>query len=283
MNDRCLQGAAISTDARTRAQTIVDAWEAQSRERGSRHYGELVDMIAVSHSDAEDRAGAKRLVKVRQRIREETGSYGRDSGGYWIGLWHVADIIDKEIMDIEDAVRNRIVMQLNPHRPIPVIREELRDAELVDQSARFDAPMPERVRHVKSGHICTVLHRNARLQAGAPLSDMDPMVVYEHGGTIWVRPASEFDDGRFVPASPTSAPPSSPADDGWLPIEMAPKDGTRVLLYGTRHEQPFGRLETYGPDVHCGSFSSGTWHTFSTWGKPTHWRQLPAPPATTGG
>lgn len=57
----------------------------------------------------------------------------------------------------------------------------------------------ERLLHVKSGHLCTVLYRSARLQTGAPLSDMEPMVVYEHDGNIWVRPESEFNDGRFVP------------------------------------------------------------------------------------
>lgn len=50
-------------------------------------------------------------------------------------------------------------------------------------------------RHVKSGGLYTVLHENATRE-----HDLEPVVVYRavEGGRIWVRPHSEFYDGRFV-------------------------------------------------------------------------------------
>lgn len=71
--------------------------------------------------------------------------------------------------------------------------------------------------------------------------------------------------------------------DEWLPIETAPKDGTKLLL---------GRF-TNGKDEidHNGYMVVDHWrsppqHDFTGWGKfnmqywpATHWRHLPAPPA----
>ena len=49
-------------------------------------------------------------------------------------------------------------------------------------------------RHVKTGGLYRVLHR-AEIEA-----DLSPCVVYQNveSGRTWVRPASEFDDGRFA-------------------------------------------------------------------------------------
>jgi hypothetical protein len=48
-------------------------------------------------------------------------------------------------------------------------------------------------RHVKTGGIYVELMRG-KLEA-----TLEPVVIYESvsGGEIWVRPAAEFDDGRF--------------------------------------------------------------------------------------
>jgi hypothetical protein len=50
--------------------------------------------------------------------------------------------------------------------------------------------------HKKTGGFYTVLH------ACLNEADLKPMVVYRDNvkGTIWVRPVSEFLDGRFAPA-----------------------------------------------------------------------------------
>lgn len=62
-----------------------------------------------------------------------------------------------------------------------------------------DAPIYQRVRHVKTGGIYRVIC-GGRLEA-----DLTRIVVYqsEQTGETWVRPRSEFTDGRFEPVEPT--------------------------------------------------------------------------------
>lgn len=78
--------------------------------------------------------------------------------------------------------------------------------------------------------------------------------------------------------------------DGWQPIETAPKDGTRVLVwsvpianYYNADEPPHVAiaywLERRPNEIRMGFHSGWVWHgmagcTF------THWRPLPTPPAT---
>lgn len=72
-------------------------------------------------------------------------------------------------------------------------------------------------------------------------------------------------------------------EDGWQPIETAPKDGTRVLLWFEWHDLPV-----------VGDFRYGRWWSVHSLGgnlaypngmdweevmKPAYWRPLPAPPA----
>lgn len=75
----------------------------------------------------------------------------------------------------------------------------------------------------------------------------------------------------------------SPSDEGWRPIESAPKDGTLQFLvlfrsgyiahvYLTTPEPPLA--QTFR---HCGGPMSG-----QQAGWPTHWRPLPAPPSDGG-
>lgn len=59
--------------------------------------------------------------------------------------------------------------------------------------------------------------------------------------------------------------------DGWLPIETAPKDGTRMDIWE-------GASETRWVDV---GFDGDGWVTrFGTAVEPTHWRPAPPPPVT---
>jgi len=77
----------------------------------------------------------------------------------------------------------------------------------------------------------------------------------------------------------------------WLPIETAPKDGTRILLF-REGQQYVGRwypvYETWGV---AAQREPGEWGSFTSigecrvgqvkfWDGPTHWMPLPPPPAT---
>ncbi len=84
---------------------------------------------------------------------------------------------------------------------------------------------------------------------------------------------------------------ASPSDaalaDGWMPIETAPRDGTKFLAY-----RPLAAL-THDPEIRVVrgiAHDHGCWEKTVPAGcskenftdgacKPTHWRPLPAPPA----
>lgn len=66
--------------------------------------------------------------------------------------------------------------------------------------------------------------------------------------------------------------------DGWLPIETAPRDGTRIIVYRPKFDGDY--IPQVGWDF---------WMTHGlldpTWGKsrrdcpPSHWQPFPAPPS----
>jgi hypothetical protein len=67
-----------------------------------------------------------------------------------------------------------------------------------------DGPPPESLwRHVKSGGEYKVL------TCGVLEKDMTPVVVYCGASGTWVRPLTEFRDGRFVPAGATPLRPAA--------------------------------------------------------------------------
>lgn len=118
-------------------------------------------------------------------------------------LWSVPGLCDRMIADLFTSV------------------EAAKAAAQADYSARILAaiqpdPQPvasepvERVRHKKRGTEYAVIGRGL-LQTDTPLTDYSEVVAYRGAeGDVWVRPASEFDDGRFEPlaATPSSAPAS---------------------------------------------------------------------------
>lgn len=70
---------------------------------------------------------------------------------------------------------------------------------LADRIAAPVAVVAVRVQHIKRGSTYRVLGRG-KVQTDAPLTDYAEVVVYqgEADGLVWVRPTSEFDDGRFA-------------------------------------------------------------------------------------
>lgn len=78
----------------------------------------------------------------------------------------------------------------------------------------------------------------------------------------------------------------------WQPIETAPQDGTRVLLYGQFAGEISAEVEGTGIYIGWYAFSNGggtdypgyDWYVvggdaYMTWCKPTYWMPLPNPPA----
>lgn len=79
-------------------------------------------------------------------------------------------------------------------------QSELEKAELLTKIQFQDKPV--RMRHVKRGTeyelVCV-----AMIQTDTPLNDYDQVMVYRgEDGQTWVRPLSEFGDGRFEPIQP---------------------------------------------------------------------------------
>jgi hypothetical protein len=73
----------------------------------------------------------------------------------------------------------------------------------------------------------------------------------------------------------------SMGEQGWQPIETAPKDGTRILVFAKWMGGSERAVVWWGPDARD-NFSDGIWHAgFATTYVPevvTHWMPLPEPP-----
>ncbi len=79
-------------------------------------------------------------------------------------------------------------------------QSELEKAELMTQ-IQFQAK-PVQMRHVKRGTVYDLVCV-AMVQTDTPLNDYDQVMIYRgEDGQTWVRPLSEFNDGRFEPIAP---------------------------------------------------------------------------------
>lgn len=72
---------------------------------------------------------------------------------------------------------------------------------------------------------------------------------------------------------------------GWMPIESAPKDGTRILVYPV-YVRRYGRGERVTALVYWHTPANpryeGSWIGMGKTVRPTHWMPLPAPQHTEG-
>ena len=78
--------------------------------------------------------------------------------------------------------------------------------------------------------------------------------------------------------------------DRWLPIESAPRDGTKILVWGLwageingPQDEPCMAIARwlYGGSTDWPGFEWSVYGTdaYAAWMKPTHWQSLPVPPA----
>ena len=90
------------------------------------------------------------------------------------------------------------------------MKAEARVAEL--EVALRARPVGPKWRHIKRGSIYTEIWRG-KVQTDTPLTDYAEVVVYQaDDGSIWVRPVSEFEDGRFAALTPNTAQEDHPHD-----------------------------------------------------------------------
>lgn len=70
-------------------------------------------------------------------------------------------------------------------------------------------------------------------------------------------------------------------DDGWLPIESAPKDGTEIIATGKTNIS-YLKNQYYVEFTHWGKVNKIGKFLFcvQNYSQPTHWRPIPAPPKT---
>jgi hypothetical protein len=83
------------------------------------------------------------------------------------------------------------------------------------------------------------------------------------------------DDAAWHPARSALLAHLEGGEQKWLPIETAPRDGTRVLTYraGFAESQAVAWFNHTGCGDPCWVPVHG-----SSWPEPTHWCQLPATP-----
>ena len=63
---------------------------------------------------------------------------------------------------------------------------------------KFTAKAGDVWKHKKRNVECKIIAIGAlQVEDGRSISDMEPLIIYEHEGNYWVRPVDEFHDGRF--------------------------------------------------------------------------------------
>jgi hypothetical protein len=129
-------------------------------------------------------------------------------------------------------------------------------------------------------YLCDIFRRGRRAgRATAPVGDRDGFAKrtdYENGTDI-------YGDDAAAPV-PCVASPADP----WQPIETAPKDGTKILVYTVHGEIELTFWFTVETDryddVGDGLYRKREETVAEGWNGnfPTHWMPLPTPPRATG-
>lgn len=88
------------------------------------------------------------------------------------------------------------------------------------------------------------------------------------------RPIRHLIAGNIVEGSAANPLPVKLVQDGWQPIETAPKDGSSVLVY-----EGFEPIVTEGWwDAEDEMWRPSGSRNYPFWHQPTHWQPLPDPP-----
>ena len=146
----------------------------------------------------------------------------------------------------------------------------------------------------------------AYLASAAP--EKDEPVAFTGNGSL--RALSLGEEGYIWPTRADAHPiplylrSSRPEEDGWRPIETAPKDGTDILLWSsvgvrgdggatigrwTSEEECRRQIGDCGGECRCPEYEydDPSWISwdggFTLEHPPTHWRPLPPPPALSTG
>jgi len=132
------------------------------------------------------------------------------------------------------------------------------------------------------------------MSEGDAMSDLDQKGLEAASmAAMWGHDLSKEERAeRIVRAYLASAAPekdepaSRSEEDGWRPIETAPKDGTFIIVYYRMIGSPFGNCHWIDV-VRWASFGGGPEAWLDTDDlvscDPTHWRPLPPPPALATG
>lgn len=124
---------------------------------------------------------------------------------------------------------------------------------------------------------------------------LEPTAEMQAAGFRVLRDSDERSASKrmqAIYAAMLAAAPEPPAEDGWQPIETAPKDGTVILVTNANYFGEVQRCQIVSwsgviLDSSRPGFSNVGWHNqFSDVDEDepaknlfTHWQPLPAPPA----
>jgi hypothetical protein len=156
----------------------------------------------------------------------------------------------------------------------PIGREELE--RIIDCTARIKR------QHDSIGRACDVIE-NANDIADAILariaSPQGEEAAREFGARVYAEIGVTPELRRINDALLSQQHPSPQGEEGWLPIESAPKDGTWFLAaYDGGFGPPVGPMQwdTAEPDEKRRTLRS--YAVLTETAKATHWRPLPPPP-----
>ena len=88
-----------------------------------------------------------------------------------------------------------------PRRGVAVVPGLPPAPDLMINEGRPVLRLGRAVRHLRRGSVYGVVAERASVQSDTPIHEGDELVVYVGSeGRMWIRPPSEFDDGRFTSA-----------------------------------------------------------------------------------